>query len=296
MTVPLRGPHPSVKICARCEDLRSLCAAKTTHPSSLTVPPVQQIRPMTWAQCTFVRRTEAFSPPTRHFCLSEFILQIRTSHRPPQRTSSSTAVLSGRSRASPTPVRLNYIKIARQQTNFDGCTLEKHHVTFIYSCIHLFVRTSETRIALTTCLQKKRGSVGLLRFQPLTLDIKAVRYFTLMCFFMKKKEKCSRWPLCGASSFVGCLSVCSWRKGTFSLTELERKASAYSQPWNLLAKFLLAIWKISHIAQLESCDPDGELKACGGGRGWREERQEMKNGGWNQGKRARQSLWCTWMR
>lgn len=196
----------------------------------------------------------------------------------------------------PTPVRLNYIKIARQQTNFDGCTLEKHHVTFIYSCIHLFVRTSETRIALTTCLQKKRGSVGLLRFQPLTLDIKAVRYFTLMCFFMKKKEKCSRWPLCGASSFVGCLSVCSWRKGTFSLTELERKASAYSQPWNLLAKFLLAIWKISHIAQLESCDPDGELKACGGGRGWREERQEMKNGGWNQGKRARQSLWCTWMR
>lgn len=116
------------------------------------------------------------------------------------------------------------------------------HFIFIfmfYFCKHLRPE------ALMTCLQKKVGPARFLHFQPLTSHIKAVRYFPLMCFFETKKNN-SMWPLCGASSFVGCLSACSWWKGTFSLTELERKALAHSQPWSLLAKFLSAIWKISH--------------------------------------------------
>lgn len=141
MTVPLRGPHLSVKIRARCEDLGSLCTAKTTPSTSLKVPPVQQIRPMTPAGWMHTRhperffffsraqrRTEASPPPTPVIFVYQDSFCRSARHGPPQRASSSAAVLSGRSEASPTPVRLNYIRIARPQTNLDGCTLEKRHV------------------------------------------------------------------------------------------------------------------------------------------------------------------------
>lgn len=55
--------------------------------------------------------------------------------------------------------------------------------------IYLFFSASETWIALMTCLQKKGGRVGFLSYQPLTFRMKAVRYFTLMCLFLWKKEK-----------------------------------------------------------------------------------------------------------
>lgn len=307
MTVPLRGPHLSVKIRARCEDLGSLCAAKTTPSTSLKVPPVQQIRPMTPAGWMHTRHPERFfflpgsttdgsappHPPTRHFCLSGFLLQVRASQRPPQRASSSAAVLSGRSEASPTPVRLNYIRIARPQTNLDGCTLEKRHVIwFIYLSIFLSIWDLDSTNDLSA-KERRPSRVPQLPASDFPHEGSEIFYPDVPFFMEKKKE--SVWPLCGASSFVGCLSACSRWKGTFSLTELERKASAYSQPRSLLAKFLSAIWQISHMAQLQSCDPDGELKISGGRAGGLEG-QEAKNGGWNGGKWVSQGLRWTWTR
>lgn len=139
----------------------------------------------------------------------------------------------------------------------------------ITSFIYLFIFTSIWYLNSTNYQSAKEKGVGQVLPLPASdfTHQGSEMFYPDVLFYEKKKS--SMWPLCGASSFVGCLSACSWWKGTFSLTGLEKKASAYSQPWNLLAKFLSAIWKISHMAQLKSCDPDGELKVNGGGRGWR---------------------------
>lgn len=163
------------------------------------------------------------------------------SHQPPRRAKSSTAVLSGRSKGIADTCHTKLHQNCTS-TNKRGWSSTSLHFYL------LFFQRSTTWQALMTCLQKKGFQSG---FSDSSLWLYTSRWGDISprcAFFLYKKKgqnkkESSVWPLCGASSFVSCLSACSWWKGTFSLTELERKTSAYSRPYNLLAKISVGYLK-----------------------------------------------------